>query len=320
MLKVHTACLSWLSVEKQPWGIKKQVIHKSAHLQQLCKQFIFKSDLTSEAQTPLFSSHKSNISIGSKICSSLHLMLCCITDLMKALHCLQVLHKPSKPHQKQKWEHKAEHSSSQDSDQSSLKWLWILPSSCTTEEKLKRKRVSKKNADSLKYWTWIKRWLKEYFKQDSQVKEDLKQDSWLEEQMKYSTQVVEYMKINEYKYSHSIKKLLILLCQKQLNSSLTDFNNQKKKESKSVAYWDTHYITLLEEKESYMKKSHLGLTEVSLTSCKTLLNSEQAVLKDSLFETIYLEQHVTKYRIRTKLKSFTVLFHTLYPQLRIWRH
>ena len=101
--------------------------------------------------------------------------------------------------------------------------------------------------------------------------------------MEYSTQVVEYVEINGYRYPRPIKKLPTSLRRKQSDSSLTGSSDQKKRESKSVVYRDTRYTTLLEGKGSYMKESHLGLTEASLTSCKTLLNSEQAVPKDSLF-------------------------------------
>jgi len=204
-------------------------------------------------------------------------------DLMEALHRPQVLHKPSKPHQKRKRGHEAGHSSPQDPDRPPSKRPRTSPSSCAAEEKLKRERASGKNADPLEYWTRTKRWPKEYFEQDSQVREDLEQDSWLEEQMEYSTQVVEYVEINGYRYPRPIKKLPTSLRRKQSDSSLTGSSDQKKRESKSVAYRDTRYTTLLEGKGSYMKESHLGLTEASLTSCKTLLNSEQAVPKDSLF-------------------------------------
>ena len=41
---------------------------------------------------------------------------------------------------------------------------------------------------------------------------------------------------------------------------------------------------MLESKESYMKKFKLDVTEASLARCKTFLNSEQTVSKDSLFQ------------------------------------
>ncbi len=101
--------------------------------------------------------------------------------------------------------------------------------------------------------------------------------------MKESNQVVQYMKINDERYPQPIRKVSTSLCQKQSDSSLTDFSDQKKRKSKSAQYWDTCYITLLVVKRSYMKKSDLSVINTSLTWCKTLLNSEQTVLKDSLF-------------------------------------
>lgn len=83
--------------------------------------------------------------------------------------------------------------------------------------------------------------------------------------MKESNQVVQYIKINSERYPQPIRKVSILLCQKQSDSSLTDFSDQKKRKSKSAQYQDTCYIMLLVIKKSYMKKSDLSVTNTSLT-------------------------------------------------------
>ncbi len=70
VLEVYTACLSWSSVEKQSQDIKKQVVCKSVHLQaieNLCKQFTFKSNYIQKVQTSFFSS-ASNILKSRKVC------------------------------------------------------------------------------------------------------------------------------------------------------------------------------------------------------------------------------------------------------------
>jgi len=71
VLEVHTACLSWPSVGKQPQGIKKQVVRKSACLQaieNLRKQFTFKSNYIQKVQTSFFPL-ASNILKSRKVCA-----------------------------------------------------------------------------------------------------------------------------------------------------------------------------------------------------------------------------------------------------------
>lgn len=98
-----------------------------------------------------------------------------------------------------------------------------------------------------------------------------------------STQVVEYVEINGYRYPRPIKRLPTSLRRKQSDSSLNSFNDQKKRESKSVAYRDTRYITLLAAKGSFIKESALDITDASKRLWQRLLKSKQDVPKDSLF-------------------------------------
>src|SRR6202012_3324060 len=96
-------------------------------------------------------------------------------------------------------------------------------------------------------------------------------------------QVVQYVEINGRRYPRPIRKVPTSLRRKQSDSSLTGSSDQKKRESKSAPYRDTRYTTLLAAKGSYMEKSDSGITDTSLAWCKTLLNSEQTIPKDSLF-------------------------------------
>ena len=70
---VHTTCLSWPSIGKQPQGInKQQAVRKSSRLQaiqQLRKQSIFKSDLILGVQAPP-SPQINNIPKGRRVCAS----------------------------------------------------------------------------------------------------------------------------------------------------------------------------------------------------------------------------------------------------------
>ena len=114
--------------------------------------------------------------------------------------------------------------------------------------------------------------------------------------------VVQYVEINGIKYPRPIRKASASLRRKQSDTSLTGSSNQKKRESKSAAYRDTRYTTLLAAKGSYMEKSDLGVTKTSLTWCKTLLNSEQAVPKDSLFRDDIFEATCRKVQDRNEAR------------------
>lgn len=141
--------------------------------------------------------------------------------------------------------------------------------------------------DSLEYWTRNKTWPKVYFDQDSQVKKDFEhnseQDSWLEEMRKYSTYSVQYVEIQGFRIPRPVRKLPTSARRKKSDSSLTESSNSKTREAKSAPYSTARYILLLESKGSHMKEFRLGATAASLEKCITLLDSEQAVPKDTLF-------------------------------------
>jgi len=101
--------------------------------------------------------------------------------------------------------------------------------------------------------------------------------------MENSTQAVKYVETNGFRLPCPIRKVPASLSRKQSDSSLNGSSDQKNRESKSAKYRNPSYTILLERKGSYMKESKLGVTKASLTRCKTLLDSEQTVPKDSLF-------------------------------------
>lgn len=66
--------------------------------------------------------------------------------------------------------------------------------------------------------------------------------------------------------------------------SSTTPSNQKPRETKSAPYQSPQYKILLEIKGSFMRKSDLGIADTSKTLCRTLLEAEQIVPEDSLFQ------------------------------------
>jgi len=120
--------------------------------------------------------------------------------------------------------------------------------------------------------------------------------------MEYSTQVVEYVEINGFRYPRPIRKAPTSLRRKQSDSSLTDSSDQNKRESKSVAYRDTRYTTLLAAKGSFMDKSDLDITDASKSLCRRHLESEQDVRKDSLFRDDLFERTCRKIQDRNEAR------------------
>lgn len=235
----------------------------------------------------------------------LHASSCHIDSakLIEALQPPQILPKPSKPHQKRKRE--AGHSSPQDQNRPPSKRSRTSPPSRKAEGELQKEAESdtgKNNADPVETWVQTNRWPSQYFRQDSQAREAFARDSWLEEQMEESNQVVQYVEINGGRYPRPIRKVLTSLRRKQSDSSLTGSSDQKKRESKSAQYRDARYTTLLAAKGSYMEKSDLGVTNASLTWCKTLLNSKQTVPKDSLFRDDIFEATCRKVQDRNEAR------------------
>ena len=208
-------------------------------------------------------------------------MSCRTVNLIEVSQHLQTLHKSSESPRKRKQGQEVEHSF-QDQDWPPSKRLRALSPSCTSKGRATID-ISTHTIDPIKCWICTKRWPKDYFEQDSQVGEELEQDSWLEEQMENSTLVVQYVEIHGNRYPRPIRRAPTSLRRKQSDSSLNSSSDQKNRGSKSARYQNTSYALLLERKGGYMKESKLGISEASLTRCKTLLDSEQIVPKDSMF-------------------------------------
>lgn len=228
--------------------------------------------------------------------SSLLIFPYCSADKPQAQHNSKILPKASASSRKRKRrqeEQEAGHLSPRIRDQPSIKRPRTSLPSCTVEVELEEDKerssdINQKSADPLEYWTRTKRWPKEYFEQDSQVREDLiqdlDQDSWLEEEMENSTPgVVKYVEVNGFRLPCPIRKLPTSVRRKQSDSNLNDSSDQKSRENKSAKYRNAGYTILLERQGSYMNESEVGVTEASLSVCGTLLGSAQTVPKDSLF-------------------------------------
>ncbi|KAK6586181.1 hypothetical protein PZA11_001238 [Diplocarpon coronariae] len=112
----------------------------------------------------------------------------------------------------------------------------------------------------LEYWRRELRWPKEYFESESNMNHLLAR-----------------------------KKSSSSLRGKKLETgsaapSSTTPSDQKPREAKSAPYQSPQYRILLETKGSFMRKSDLGIADTSKTVCRTLLEAQQIVPEDSLFQ------------------------------------
>jgi hypothetical protein len=112
----------------------------------------------------------------------------------------------------------------------------------------------------LEYWRRELRWPKEYFEPESNMNHLLARK----------------------KSSSSLRGKLSEAG--SATPSSTTPSDQKPREAKSAPYQSPQYKILLETKGSFMRKSDLGIADTSKTVCRTLLEAEQIVPKDSLFQ------------------------------------
>ena len=259
------------------------------------------------------------------------LLPCRSADLVEAPQRPQTLHKPSTSPRKRKRgqeEGEVERPLPQTQEQPPSKRLQIPPPSCTAEVELKKikkkeeeeerkKRSSSgiivKTADPLEYWTLTKRWPKEYFEQQRQIKGDLEQDSWLEEQMENPIQDIKYVEVNGFRLPCPIRNAPTSVRRKQSDSSLNSSSDQTNRERKSAPYRTARYTTLLEGKGSYMYKSDLGITKGSKDSYLRLLGLEQAVPMDSLFRDDLFEKTCRKIEDRNEARVIQDIARLIVP-------
>ncbi|KAL9616322.1 MAG: hypothetical protein Q9160_008801 [Pyrenula sp. 1 TL-2023] len=239
--------------------------------------------------------------------------------LIQTLQRPRILHKSSSSSRKRirgQEEQEAVHPSPQTQDQPPSKRPRTLPPSGTAEidpKKERAKDINEKTANPLEYWTLNKRWPKEYFEQDSQVRRDLEQDSWLEEQMENSSQAVKYVEANGWRLPCPIRKVPTSLRRKQSDSSLSESCDQTNREKKSAPYRTTRYTTLLEGKGSYMRKSELGVTKENKDLCQRLLESKPAVPMDSLFRDDLFEKTCRKIEDRSEARVIQDIARLIVP-------
>jgi hypothetical protein len=114
------------------------------------------------------------------------------------------------------------------------------------------------------------------------------------------------------------KKSSLTLHGKQLetSSAILSFatpSDQKPQEVKSTPYQSAQYKILLETKGIFMHKSELGIKDASKTFCRTLLEAEQTVLGDSLFQDDLFDETCEMIQDRNKAKVIQDIARLIVP-------
>ena len=149
---------------------------------------------------------------------------------------------------------------------------------------------------SIRHWVQQGSWPKEYFEQDKKIRKHLQQKSSFEEVRHENWFVEQFEKFKneswfkeEYGQHSNMSHLLAMqksppsLPPKSLVDSITPSSGQQTREAKSAKYRTTRYETVLATKGSLMGKSNLGVTDVSKSFCRTLLENLQPTPRDTLF-------------------------------------
>lgn len=148
----------------------------------------------------------------------------------------------------------------------------LLPATATPPRKRPRKDIN-----PIEYWSREGSWPKEYFQPEptEYFEPEIDMDPLL-------------ARINYFRGS-------------TLPSPASD---EKPREAKSVPYLRTTYETMLAAKRSFMDNSDEGIQKASRDLCQTLLSSEQAYPRDSLFRDDLF--HTTCKKIRNRNEAMVV--------------
>ena len=101
--------------------------------------------------------------------------------------------------------------------------------------------------------------------------------------------------------------------------SSTTPSDQKPREAKSAPYQSPQYKILLETKGSFMRKSELGIADKSKTVCRTLLEAEQIVPEDSLFQDDLFDETCEMIQDRSEAKVIQDIAQLICPPAQVLR-
>ncbi|KID59206.1 uncharacterized protein G6M90_00g067190 [Metarhizium brunneum] len=102
-------------------------------------------------------------------------------------------------------------------------------------------------------------------------------------------------------------------CKRSYSASSTTPSDQRPREEKSVPYQDSRYETLLVTKGVFMHKSKLDVTGGSKTLCENLLENNQPVPENSLFDNDRFESTCQKIHSRNKARIIQDISRLIVP-------
>jgi hypothetical protein len=99
----------------------------------------------------------------------------------------------------------------------------------------------------------------------------------------------------------------------QRGAGSTTPSDQKPREVKSAPYQSPQYKILLETKGSFMRKSELGIADTSKTVCQSLLEAEQRVPVDSMFQDDFFDKTCEMLEDRNEAKVILDISRLIVP-------
>ncbi|KAF5128594.1 hypothetical protein E5D57_009535 [Metarhizium anisopliae] len=102
-------------------------------------------------------------------------------------------------------------------------------------------------------------------------------------------------------------------CKRSYSASSTTPSDQRPREEKSAPYQDSRYETLLVTKGVFMHKSKLDITSGSKTLCENLLENNQPVPENSLFDNDRFESTCQKIHSRNKARIIQDISRLIVP-------
>lgn len=185
------------------------------------------------------------------------------------------------------------------------------------------------------YWRKEGSWPKKYFEQDEDTRayltRDLDKESWIENFFVPNMEYMERMKRIGPEGKEGVERMRALLARPKSSSNLrrnqsqsgslaqitTTPSDQKPRETKSVEYKDPAYGTELAEKgKSFMDEDEVGVTKESKKLCRTLLETDQEALEDSLFHDNLFKDTCREIQDRNEAKVIQDITRLIVPSAR----
>ncbi|KFY03530.1 hypothetical protein V490_00148 [Pseudogymnoascus sp. VKM F-3557] len=174
--------------------------------------------------------------------------------------------------------------------------------------------VTRHSINPIDHWRRESCWPEEYFKQDDHARKDISKA--------FEERWCEGYRVPEANMNHLLarqKSSSSLRKQSEASSAAPSSSDQKPREAKSATYARPSYEAVLASKGSFMGKFDLGITNASKGLCRTLLEAEQSVPRDTLFRDDLFEETCESVRARNEAMVVRDISPLICPSAQVLR-